>query len=229
MATNYDLAADQKIARDVKDRVWELGRTAPTNSDFDTIFYDQYAAKYGYDHYAKLQTLFFDAQTGATTLQEYNLAINRFLTFVTPQNAKSNGSMSQAAWNMLKQLVDATNVPLPGGGDITQGDAQLRSRTPIFGGNDNSKERRQQDRALHRQQQKAYRRILLAVTRLINHVLDLYVTGCAPQAQKPDQFAVGALQKAGILKTMSGYPKGICHLEMHKNMTACIEKIVHGD
>lgn len=229
MATRFE-----KIDAEVKEQVWQLGRRAAPDADFEDVFYkdygeslaNKYGEKYRYDHYVKLNTLFFDARNGSTTLQDYNTAIIRFANFAAPVNAKSKGMMLASEWQFLQNLINSTNVSLPGGGDILSGESQIASRKPIFVSNDNSKERRQKDREMHRQQQKAYRQILLSVTRLINHVLDTFVTGCSAQATKQQQFTVGALNGCGILKTMHGYPAGKCHLEMYKHLTAAISKII---
>jgi hypothetical protein len=229
MATKFEDAKllSNKIAAQVKEQVWQLGRRSLPDSDFDEIFYSEYALKYGYDHYIKLSTLFFDARNGTTTLQEYNAAINRFINFNVPQQTKNKGVMDGPTWQALHDLVEATNVQLPEKGDITKGEQIIGSRKPLFLADSDSKAKRKDDRALHRSQQKTFRRILVAVTRLLNHVLDIYVAGSAANATSQQKLAAGALQGCAILKTLTGYPAGTCHLEMYKHMSGCIAKIIH--
>lgn len=202
--------------RAIKDQAWAFGKDLMI--DLDAWLDDKWGQPYG----VKLSTIAYDARNNTTTLNRYNSAEAEMIRLNEELNnlhVKKGGGMADSDWLRVKNLIARANIALPHGMDITEGSALFRNR-PVGG-------RKEFDR----QRQKTYRSILEHVAILMEEVNRIYSLGMASiRSKTKDQYsvAVEALEMQGFMKAMRGYSQGVCHIEIHKNLSAKIEKVMHG-
>lgn len=198
--------------REIKDAAWALGKDL--EADIDVWMEDKWAL----DHGVTLSTIAYDARNNTNVLARYRSAENELIRlnnsmklYVVPKK----GWLRISYHERLKNLINKTNVALPQGMDITDGDRLFNNR-PVG-----------ERKGFIRSQQKTYRSILEHVSVLLEYTCGFYADGIESiKAKRKDECysAIGALESVDFMKTMRGYSSGICHAAVYNNL---ISKLVN--
>ncbi|MYN05954.1 hypothetical protein [Pseudoduganella aquatica] len=195
-------------AKAAKKEAFQMGKANTSWEDFETWMKD----KWGQPHAAKLQALYYDAIANTQILADYNAVCQRFLNLNLGNFQSCKLGLSEQRKVRLCSLVDALDIALPGKVDFQPTILiKLQPNSEEAGGK-NRKE-------LFKSQIKASVALLKAATALLNYLCDL--SDLARQNMRSEEgMDFRFLLTTEFYKTASGLPGGICHVQVHKALSA---------